>query len=140
MTTSNSEPLPTETSPYVERWEQALRVLLGMDEHERTKHFDMSDWGHRTDCGTVACLAGHCSLDPWFRERGFHGEFNAGGYLIFPSQRPITFFGERGNDKIFTGPFIKWEHVVAAVREHIDYLKKGGNPDETRDITDEIPF
>lgn len=56
-------------SPYhVESWEQALRVLQQMTPHERKNHFDMRSWGHRTDCGTVACLAGHCYLDPWFQK------------------------------------------------------------------------
>ena len=55
----------------IERWENGLRVLKAMDPHEREKHFNMALWGKKTDCGTLACAAGHMSLDPWFRRRGF---------------------------------------------------------------------
>lgn len=59
----------------LERWENALRVLRDMPRHERRKHWDMSLFGEKTDCGTVACAAGHCGLDPWFRRRGFQLNF-----------------------------------------------------------------
>lgn len=59
----------------IERWEQAKRVLKGLTPHERRQHFDMSVFGERTSCGTVACAAGHCGLDPWFNRRGLVMEF-----------------------------------------------------------------
>jgi hypothetical protein len=55
----------------IERWEKGLEVLKTMTPHERTNHFNMAAWGVKTDCGTVACAAGHFSLVPWFRKRGF---------------------------------------------------------------------
>jgi hypothetical protein len=55
----------------VERWENVVRVLSKMTPHERKKHFDMAQWGIATQCGTVACAAGHCGMDPWFIQRGF---------------------------------------------------------------------
>jgi len=55
----------------IERWENALRVLKALTPHERKRHFDMSRWGAKTACGTVACAAGYCGLDPWFRRQGF---------------------------------------------------------------------
>ena len=140
MTTETKSTLPTETSPYVERWEQALRVLEGMTEHERTKHFNMGIWGAETDCGTVACLAGHCSLDPWFRDRGFRGKFSIDGYLKFTDATPEGFFGERGNAHIFTGPDETWEDVVESVKAHIDYLKVGGDPNYPQVEDDDLPF
>jgi len=58
---------PAQIIPsYLERWEQALCVLDGLTPHERENHFNMGTWGRRTECGTNACLAGHCSLNPWF--------------------------------------------------------------------------
>jgi polyhydroxyalkanoate synthesis regulator phasin len=54
----------------LERWTQALRVLKELLRHVRTKHWNMSHWGIQTECGTVACAAGHCGMDPWFRKRG----------------------------------------------------------------------
>jgi hypothetical protein len=41
----------------------------------------MTMFGQKTDCGTIACAAGHASLDPWFRKRGFTGEFDILGQL-----------------------------------------------------------
>jgi hypothetical protein len=55
----------------IERWENVLRVLKGLTPHQRAHHWDMESWGYNTHCGTVACAAGHCGLDPWFRRRGF---------------------------------------------------------------------
>lgn len=62
----------------IERWENVQRVLKALTPHERRHHFEMQSWGHKTDCGTVACVAGHCSLDPWFRRRGFAAEWDKG--------------------------------------------------------------
>src|SRR6267378_1550966 len=59
----------------IARWEQVLRVLRGLTKHERKKHFNMGFFGQKTSCGTVACAAGHCGLDPWFRRRGFKLDF-----------------------------------------------------------------
>lgn len=55
----------------IEKWENVRRVLDSLDAHAREKHFSMGYWGIQTDCGTVACAAGHCAMDPWFQERGF---------------------------------------------------------------------
>lgn len=62
----------------IERWQNVLRVLENLSPHERRNHWDMATFGMQTDCGTVACAAGHCSLDPWFRRRGFAAEFDDG--------------------------------------------------------------
>lgn len=45
--------------------EQAIRVLQTVDEDA----FDMNQY--QSDCGTVACIAGHCAMDPWFKLQGF---------------------------------------------------------------------
>lgn len=124
--------IPT-AKDYLERWKEALRVLEEMTPHERLKHLDMSIWGQRTQCGTVACLAGHCSLKPWFRDRGFTSEFlpDAKGvvWLEFNGIRPLQFFGAGGNEVIFRASWRKYDEVVAVVKTHIAYLEAGGNPD-----------
>jgi hypothetical protein len=56
---------------FIERLEQAIRVMRSLTPHQRKKHLDMRHWGYETECGTVACAAGHCGMDPWFRRRGF---------------------------------------------------------------------
>ena len=63
----------------IERWVNVERVLNSMPEHDRQHHWDMGMWGEKTDCGTVACAAGHCGMDPWFRERGFELTFYKDG-------------------------------------------------------------
>lgn len=140
----------------IERWENAARVMDAMDPHERERHFNMRDWGVRTPCGTVACLAGHCSLDPWFIEQGFAGEFSSFDGNLKPKSTPqLTHYdGEYLNfhdavHRFFTnqevasqkGTFIfypdggyhPWERVRQNVASYIHYLKnhaRGIPPDE----------
>lgn len=132
MSTPYEKRVAPENRKYIERWTQALRVLTKMSKHERERHFDMSHWGQKTECGTVACLAGHCSLDPWFRRRGFASKFatrDEGGGLYFSGQYPSEFFGEKGYLNVFLAFNCSHPEVVKLTREHISYLKKGGNPD-----------
>lgn len=55
----------------IERYEQLIRVMQALSPHARKKHFDMRNWGQRTDCGTTMCAAGFAGSDPWFRKQGF---------------------------------------------------------------------
>lgn len=55
----------------IERWQNVVRVLENLTPHQRRKHWNMENWTLATDCGTVACAAGHCGMDTWFRKRGF---------------------------------------------------------------------
>lgn len=90
----------------IERLRQAKRVLEEMDEHKRTKHFNMSTWLTETKCGTVGCLAGFCSLDSWFMKEGFTGKFvqsrggfdDEWGFSIEPDQ-----FFPRTNQLFYSG-------------------------------------
>lgn len=111
----------------VERWENVVRVLKALTPHQREKHWDMSDWGKTTDCGTVACAAGHCGLDPWFRRRGFQlnfikcncGEPNCAERLDFDVE---GFFGVEGSDQIFYGSG-SVDDVIARVETYIEELR-----------------
>src|SRR6266478_9843916 len=91
----------------IARWEQVLRVLRGLTKHERKKHFNMSFFGEKTACGTVACAAGHCGLDPWFRRRGFRLDFDKivtwNGETVFSENVSSSedFFGSVGSNNIF---------------------------------------
>lgn len=113
----------------IERWEQCLRVLEQMPEHEREKHWNMSEWGIQTDCGTVACAAGHCGMDPWFRERGFRMDFekcDCGVVNCFETQisNVDEFFGEWGSHTIFCNPRKRSvETVIGEVKAHIARLR-----------------
>ena len=65
---------------YKERFENLLRVLRTVEEHEReqssqlTSIFDLHSWYNddkRQDlCQTTACAVGWCCLDPWFISQG----------------------------------------------------------------------
>jgi hypothetical protein len=111
----------------IERWEQAVRVLEGLDEHTRTQHWDMGVWGRRTPCGTVACAAGHCGLDPWFRERGLQlnmylfnidAEDNPDNYDLDPDTFDVAgFFGYFGSRDIF------WNGTPRPVETVIEEMK-----------------
>lgn len=114
--------MKTEQEKMVERWENALRVLRKMTKHQRQKHFDMSTWGEVTACGTVACLAGHCSLDPWFRRRGFKSE-QPHGFLRFTEESTFMFFGEKGYWDILMRTRASYSEIVGLVKEHIKTLK-----------------
>lgn len=128
------------------RWENVLRVLRGLSRHERKKHFDMGTWGEKTECGTVACAAGHCGLDPWFRKNGLKLNFTKldkiweDGAVEWDADFEVplnvigdrdidvveAFFGMRGTQDIFydTTP----RHVGAVinqVRRHLTRLRKG---------------
>lgn len=55
----------------ISRWSNVIRVLQALTPHQRKKHWNMEFWGVKTECGTIACAAGHCGLDPWFKRQGF---------------------------------------------------------------------
>ncbi|MGH2613168.1 MAG: hypothetical protein ACRDFB_09015, partial [Rhabdochlamydiaceae bacterium] len=117
--------------------EHALKVMTNMTPHQRKKHFNMSEWGKRTDCGTVACLAGHCSLDPWFRKQGFKGSFDeVYGELDFFNIEPPIFFGSKVYNDILTNrSFTEYGHgsyvnvkkavvkVIKNLKQHIKGVK-----------------
>jgi hypothetical protein len=110
------------------RWENVLRVLRGLTPHERRKHWDMSYWGRPTECGTIACAAGHCALDPWFRKRGFAsmlGEGTGTEWLGWEYFGPRDFFGH-GAQKIFHDCTPRSVGaVIKEVQRHIKDLKLG---------------
>lgn len=117
----------------VERWENCLRVLQNLTPHQRRKHWRMSTWGMVTGCGTVACAAGHCALDPWFQRRGLkmkiivrhdeelgdslHAELDDGLVPIF--------FGDRGTNNIFYDTTHRSVGtVIREVKAHIKWLQE----------------
>lgn len=111
----------------IERWQNVLRVLRGLTRHQRLEHWNMATIGEKTDCGTVACAAGHCSLDGWFRRRGYIGKYKiseSSTRLELDTPDEWDFFGHEGADSIF---FNTWprsvEDVIQEVRGHIKSLR-----------------
>jgi hypothetical protein len=113
----------------IERWQNVLRVLRALTPHERKRHFDMSWWGLKTDCGTVACAAGHCGMDPWFRRRGFKLRFGKDA-KIGESPSVTEFFGFEGAHGIFLNSTIRPVGlVIKEIRQHIKNLKASPDGD-----------
>jgi hypothetical protein len=107
----------------IERWVNVARVLDTMPEHERQKHWDMATWGERNDCGTIACAAGHCGMDPWFRDKGFTLDFDEEGDMHITNVE--SFFGFEGSSRIFLDHNQRpVETVLGEVREFIEELRK----------------
>ena len=104
------------------RWEQAIRVLEALKPHERKKHFDMSAWGKKTPCGTVACAAGFCGLDRWFRKNGFRMDFKA---------RTKILRGENTNSDAdledYWGPPIKIPYFETVISDVSDFFGEDGS-------------
>lgn len=110
-----------EQGEMIERWVNAERVLDALPQHDREKHWNMAVWGVQSECGTVACAAGHCGLDPWFRDRGFKLDFNDGDPVISSVEE---FFGREGSTRIFLNCERRSvETVIGEMREHIDELR-----------------
>jgi hypothetical protein len=105
----------------IERWSNAGRVLECMPEHDRQRHWNMATWGEITDCGTAACAAGHCGLDPWFIEHGFELTFQ-GSQAQVPDVR--EFFGLEGSQRIFYNAAPRpVETVLEEVRQFVAELQ-----------------
>ena len=111
----------------IARWENVLRVLRALTPHERRRHWNMNWWGNKTECGTVACAAGHCGLDPWFRRRGFKLEFEMGWadddpVCTMDHEMVLDFFGSDGCANIFFNG--QQRSVGEVIREVKAYLKQ----------------
>ena len=107
------------TAQKVKRWEGVERVMKKLSPHQRKNHFDMRFWGKKTDCGTVACIAGHCGLDPSFRRQGFR--INVCYTTYFDKVGPAEFFGQAA----FYGIFIRTRDTYSQARANVaDYLAK----------------
>ena len=99
----------------IERWENVERVLKALTPYQRRREWDMQNWGVKSQCRTIACAAGHCGMDPWFRRRGMKlnpykvtkGETlkevaEVGGMGDFGNMMdPEPFLGEDGCNRIF---------------------------------------
>jgi len=121
----------------IERWENAIRVLKRLTPHERRKHWQMGWWGEKNECGTVACAAGHCALDPWFRRRGLRMDFHylrriKVWELEFNSGCVGEFFGEEGTRSIFyDGSNRSVACVIREIKHYIRFLKTDPPPTAT---------
>lgn len=120
-------------NPLIERWTHVARVLDSMPEHERQHHWNMATWGEKTTCGTIACAAGTCGLDPWFRERGFTLNFTDQGEAEISNVE--SFFGLEGSKRIFFNSKQRpVETVLGEVREYLDELRKVESLTEGLDV------
>lgn len=115
----------------VERWENVERVLKSLSPHERRNHWNMGNWGEKNECGTIACAAGHCGLDPYFRRRGFKLNFKFDRFdndwiTVFDDDDVFEFFGFEGAEQIFLDTTNRRVNVVIReVQKYVKYLKAG---------------
>jgi len=117
----------------IERWDHVVMVLKKLTPHQRRKHWNMSTWGEKTACGTIACAAGHCGLNSWFRRRGFKLDFNHVKWIDSLglsqdywneslSTDPSDFFGNQGTSRIFYNDDPR--PVSKVIRECETYIKE----------------
>lgn len=126
----------------IKRWEHVNIVLSGLTPHEKRKHFYMGDWAQKTECGTIACAAGFCGFNPWFRRNGFTLKFVKEADT--PGGNPVSyfnlrtgegggniadyvakFFGHSGSQAIFyNGSERPVSEVVKEVKDYIKELKR----------------
>lgn len=139
----------------IERWEHAYSVLKKMSPHDRREHWDMGNWGVLTECGTVACAAGQCGLDPWFRKRGLKLQFVAWS----PETRKYehsnkvsedtsvkstfdsdvqSFFGYGAENIFYNGTNRPVSVVMQEIKLHIRLLKKLGRAEKFKDGDDVV--
>lgn len=140
-------PSADKRTKLIERYENVIRVLGSLSRHERREHFDMSTFGRITDCGTVACAAGHCSLDPWFRKRGFASKPSADilGAKLVPTRNRNwramvqNFFMVYGNcdsieydgtDIFFNGDERSVSDVIRELRRFVARLRRVSSSNE----------
>lgn len=111
----------------IARWENALRVLEALPPHERSKHWDMEHWGRQTDCGTVACAAGHCGMDPWFKKRGLELTFTESWgekqRCDWNGQEVKDFFGPGAEEVFFYGDKRSVAAVIREVKSFLTFLR-----------------
>lgn len=120
----------------IRRWEHVDLTLKNLSPHEKRKHFNLGEWGKKTECGTVACVAGHCGLDPYFRRQGFKLEFkfvsfhfgSKEGYWEMDNDianDAHAFFGNEGYHLVFLGEDVKGKQTVSDARKAVQrYVKE----------------
>ena len=106
----------------VKRWEGVERVMKKLTPHQRKHHFYMGSWGYKDDCGTVACVAGHCGLDPSFRRQGFKMITDRWGES-FDGPEPLPFFGSTGYFDVFMETSATYSQTRANISRHLKTLR-----------------
>jgi len=126
----------------IARWENVARVLQALTRHQRRYHFDMCFFVQREECGTIACAAGHCGFDPWFKRRGYEVRFSKNGICLIRSVsgdsfcngftiEVESFFGSHGTNHIFYNTEQRpVSQVIREVRSYVKTLHKDKKEDE----------
>jgi hypothetical protein len=82
-----------ENSVYIERLQQAQRVLRGLSSQGSLK-FNIDQFARKSADGIDACIAGLCGLDPWFKERGLITDVDKNRVNILTSTLPTQGFSD----------------------------------------------
>jgi len=71
-----------------------------LSQGDPTRPVNMGVWMSDRECGTVACLAGWATTEPWFRERGLaQSKVNPASPITIPSHQQLI--GIRGLASFF---------------------------------------
>jgi len=103
-----------------ERAEGIVRVLEELTPTQRKHAFDMNTWGERSPsevrklpgCGTTACAAGWCGLDPTFRKNGFRMKLSDHTFSVGPAD----YFGNRIWSNLFMMTDTHFPEVIKQAR------------------------
>ncbi|GFE79152.1 hypothetical protein GCM10011487_11520 [Steroidobacter agaridevorans] len=119
---------------YVERLQQAVRVMKGLSEDERS-HFDIDLFAIRNKSGVSACIAGFCGFDPWFQAEGFmttvgddkslsRGQVSIPVEIFFGTEEP---FYRSGYGPAFRDRPISVDQAIAALNRAIASFDASSN-------------
>jgi len=119
---------------FINRYQQLIRVIESLSDHEAEKHIDMLNWEANTECGTVRCVAGWAGRDPWFRKAGFRLQTRVPVYRGTCWWRAIDeFFGQSSRNTTLVHPVFgadayptrspSRQEIIRAIVREINWLK-----------------
>lgn len=125
----DTDSLISNNEAYIERLQQAVRVMGSLSEADRA-NFCISVIAVRRSSGISACIGGLCGLDPWFRAQGFSttvddegpgriGQTTLSLEEFFGTDRPF-YRCHYGTE--FDGREITADDAIAALRREITLL------------------
>lgn len=90
-------------------WIKNLREAHRMMSSKSDEQVDFDRWVSQFDyastCGTIACLGGWCTVDPYFRSLGVLANFSGAPYMASPYYKGAWGVARRlfGDEDIFDG-------------------------------------
>lgn len=102
--------------------------------HSHPEQYDQTEWGMETECGTVACLAGHTLLASGMYTLEGLNFFNQNGRMVMPRAEATELLGLTHNetDALFA---VGWgptrtnstEEAIEQIRKELYRISYGGD-------------